>query len=106
MSVHWRCPLNSRCPLYRASVNRGSTVYDLLTINNPDYISKIYPNELELKQTTEGHGMSSYLDLNIFTTDLYDKREAFNFTIVNYPHMDSNIPSKPAYGVFISQLIR
>ena len=39
-------------------------------------------------------------------TDLYDKREAFNFTIVNYPHMDSNIPSKPAYGVFISQLIR
>ena len=21
-----------------------------------DYISKIYPNELELKQTTEGHG--------------------------------------------------
>ena len=26
MSVHWRCPLNSRCPLYRASVNRGSTV--------------------------------------------------------------------------------
>ena len=41
-----------------------------------------------------------------FTTDLYDKREAFNFTIVNYPHMDSNIPSKPAYGVFISQLTR
>ena len=41
-----------------------------------------------------------------FTTDLYDKREVFNFTIVNYPHMDSNIPSKPAYGVFISQLIR
>ena len=83
---------------------------DLLTINNPDfsdYISKIYPNELELKQTTEGHGKCSYLDLNIkFTTDLYDKREAFNFTIVNYPHMDSNIPSKPAYGVFISQLIR
>ena len=87
---------------------------DLLTINNPDfsdYISKIYPNEPELKQTTEGHGKCSYLDLNIkiinnkFTTDLYDKREAFNFTIVNYPHMDSNIPSKPVYEVFISQLI-
>ena len=26
--------------------------------------------------------------------------------IVNFPHMDSNIPSKPAYGVYISQLIR
>ena len=38
---------------------------DLLTINNSDYISKIYRNELELKQTTEGHGKCSYLDLNI-----------------------------------------
>ena len=88
---------------------------DLLTINNSkfsDYISKIYPSELELKKTTESQGECSYLDLNIkiinskFTTDLYDKREAFNFNIVNYPHMDSNIPLKPAYGVFISQLIR
>ena len=54
----------------------------------------------------------TYIDLNIkiinskFTTDLYDKREACNFKIVNYPHMDSNIPLKPAYRVFISQLIR
>ena len=54
----------------------------------------------------------SYLDLNItisglrFTTDLYDKREAFKFRIVNFPHMDSNIPTKPAYGVFISQFVR
>ena len=38
-------------------------------------------------------------------TCLYDKRETFKFTIVNYPHRDSNIPLKPAYGVFISQLI-
>ena len=26
--------------------------------------------------------------------------------IVNFPHMDRNIPSKPAYGVYISQLVR
>ena len=30
----------------------------------------------------------------------------FNFHIVNFPYMDSNIPSKPAYGVYISQLVR
>jgi len=28
------------------------------------------------------------------------------FPIVNYPFLDSNIPSSPAYGVFMSQLIR
>ena len=40
------------------------------------------------------------------TTKLYDKRDDFNFPIVNFPFLDSNIPSSPAYGVFISQLIR
>ena len=36
----------------------------------------------------------------------YDKRDTFSFSIVNFPHTDSNIPSKPAYGVAISQLVR
>ena len=88
---------------------------DLLTLNNPDFqacIGQIYPPELELKKTTESHDSCSYLDLNIsilngkFCTDLYDKRDTFSFSIVNFPHMDSNIPSKPAYGVVISQLVR
>ena len=33
-------------------------------------------------------------------------REDFAFRIVNFPHMDSNIPTNSAYGVFISQLVR
>ena len=82
-------------------------INDLLTLKG-----HIYPPELELKKTTGSPTNCSYLGLNIivsglkFVTDLYDKREAFNFRIVNFPHMDSNIPSKPAYGAFISQLIR
>ena len=35
-----------------------------------------------------------------------DKRDNFNFNIVNYPYMCCNIPTKPTYGVYISQLIR
>ena len=30
----------------------------------------------------------------------------FSFRIVNFSHMDSNIPANPAYGVYISQLVR
>ena len=30
----------------------------------------------------------------------------FNFPIVNFPFLSSNIPSAPAYGVYVSQLIR
>ena len=39
-------------------------------------------------------------------TSLYVKRDDFNFHITNFPFLSSNIPSSPAYGVFISQLIR
>jgi hypothetical protein len=52
-----------------------------------------------------------YLDLLLeidslgrLRTKLYDKRDDFNFPIVNFPC--SNIPAAPAYGVYISQLIR
>ena len=46
-----------------------------------------------------------YLDNGKLTTRLYDKRDDFNFPIVNFPFLSSNIPSAPAYGVYISQLI-
>ena len=39
-------------------------------------------------------------------TSLYDKPDDFNFHITNFPILRSKIPSSPAYGVFISQLIR
>ena len=55
------------------------------------------------------HDMDN-LEINIrdrkFTTAVFDKRDGFSFHIVNFPHMDSNIPSKPAYGVYTSQLVR
>jgi hypothetical protein len=40
------------------------------------------------------------------TTSLYDKRNDFDFAIVNFPFLCSNIPLSPACGVYISQLIR
>ena len=40
------------------------------------------------------------------STRLYDKRDDFDFHIVNFPFLSSNIPSGPSYGVYISQLIR
>ena len=39
-------------------------------------------------------------------TKIYDKRDDFNFKIINFRNMCSNIPASPAYGVYISQLIR
>ena len=43
--------------------------------------------------------------------DMYENRNIFeqndfDFHIVNFPYLSSNIPSGPSYGVYISQLIR
>ena len=84
--------------------------------NNPkfgNYINDIYPAELEIKDTTDADHRASYLDLDLsydrdkrLQVKLYDKRDDFNFNIVNFPFLSSNIPQSPAYGVYISQLIR
>ena len=73
----------------------------------------MYSPELEIKDTTESNTSAAYLDLLLsigrdgqLRTSLYDKRDDFNFHITNSPFLSSNIPSSPAYGVFISQLIR
>ena len=89
---------------------------DVLSINNPDfenYLGQMYPPELEMKDTMESNTSTSYLDLLLsigrdsqLRTSLYDKRDDFNFHITNFPFLSCNIPSSPAYGVFISQLIR
>ena len=95
---------------------RVDYIDDVLPINNHDfenYLGQMYPPELEIKDTTESNTSASYLDLLLsigrdgqLHTSLYDKRDNFNFHITNCPFLSSNIPSSPAYGVFISQLIR
>ena len=78
-----------------------------------DYIERIYPIELQIKDTTDTVKSASYLDLHLeidnegrLKTKLYDKRDDFSFLIVNFPFLSSNITAAPAYGVYISQLIR
>ena len=41
-----------------------------------------------------------------FQLKIYDKRAYFDFNIVNFPHLDGDVPRAPSYGVYISQLIR
>jgi hypothetical protein len=84
-----------------------STTFYLLTIINSIHVDLIYPNELEIKDTTECSTSASYLDILLkldtngkITTQLYDKRDDFNFSIVNFPNLCSNIPASPEYGVY------
>ena len=95
--------------------NTSRYLDDILNVDNPFFASMykyIYPPELQLNKANESDIQASFLDLNITLKDtlihtkIYDKRDDFNFDIVNFPHLEGDVPLAPSYGVYISQLIR
>ena len=75
-------------------------------------LSQIYPSELQLNKANTSDTEAAILDLrlsisnNIVSTKIYDKRDDFDFEIVNFPFLDGDVPSSTSCGVYISQLIR
>ena len=69
---------------------------------------EIYPSQLTVEKANRSDNLANYLDLTfiIGSNKFYDKCDDFDFHIVNFPFLSSNIPSSPSYGVYISQLIR
>ena len=40
------------------------------------------------------------------SSKIYDRRDDFDFDIVNFSFSDGDVPLRPSYGVYFSQLIR
>ena len=89
---------------------------DLLLANNYDLMTKvmgdIYPKELVLVPDDSNGLSTSFLDLQlvvkdgVVSTSIFDKRDDFDFKIVNFPNLSGNIPLKSSYGVFICEAVR
>ena len=75
-------------------------------------VNQIYPPELQLNKANTSDTEAPLLDLHLsisngfVSSKIYDKRDDFDFDIVNFPFLDGDIPCLPSYGVCISQLIR
>ena len=73
---------------------------------------EIYPPELSLKKENEIDTEGTFYDLDIsvkegkFDHKLYDKRNAFNFSIIRFPYKDSNIPSKMFHSTIGAEVLR
>ena len=90
---------------------------DVLSLNKSkisEFIDLICPCELEIKDMTVSSTSASHLDCYLcidngqLVTRLYDKRDNFNFPIVNFPFLSSSVPKLPlvpAYRVYVSQLV-
>ena len=79
---------------------------DLLNIDNSYFegmVNQIYRPESQLNQANTSDTEVPFLDCFI---QIYDKRDDFDFDIVNFPFLDGDVPRCPSYGVYISQLIR
>ena len=83
---------------------------DLLNIDNP-YFEGIYPAELQLNKANTSYTEAPFfrfISINfrrILSSKIYDKRDDFDFDIVNFPFLDVDVPRTTSYGVYISQLI-
>ena len=75
-------------------------------------VSHIYAAELQLNKANTSGTEDAFLDMHlsisndIVSTKIYDKRDDFDFKIVNFPFLNDDVPRSKSYGVFISQLIR
>ena len=87
---------------------------DILNINNVYFdsmVSQIYPSELQLNKANTSDTEAAFLDLHlsiskdIVSTIIYDKRDEFDFEIVDFLLSDGDVPRSTSYGVYISQLI-
>ena len=106
---------NNQTDIIEALNSTSRYLDDLLNVDNPYFeqmVGQIYPTELQLNKANSSDTEASFLDLNLSITNgivsskIYDKRDDFNFEIVNSPFLDGDVPHSPSYGVYTSQLIR
>ena len=102
---------NNQADIIEAFNSSSRYLDDLLNIDNPYFeqmVGQIYPTELQFNKANSFDTEAPFLDLNLSITNgivssrIYDKRDDFNFEIVNFPFLDGNVPCSPTYGVYIS----
>ena len=74
--------------------------------------NRIYSPELQLNKANTSDTGAPFLDLHLsisngfVSSKNYDKRDYFDFDIVNLSFLDGDVPLSTSYGVYISQFIR
>ena len=66
-------------------------------------VNQIYPPELQLNKANTLDTDAPFLDLHLSISNgfisfkIYNKRDDFDFDIVNFPFLDSDVPRLPSY---------
>ena len=104
---------NNQTDIIEAFNSTSRYLDDLFNINNPYFeqmVGQIYPTELQLNKANSSDTEAPFLDLNlsitngIVSSEIYDKRDDFNFEIVKFPFLDGGVPRSPSYGIVSSKI--
>ena len=83
----------------------------MLTDSTRKYLCRVegfvafYPSKLQLNKANVSDTEVSCLDLHLPISDgfvktkIYNKRDYFDFDIVNFPFLDGDVPRSTSYGV-------
>ena len=69
-------------------------------------VNHVNPSELRLNKANVSDTEASFSDLHLSISDgfvktkIFDKRDDFNFDIVNFPFLDGDFPRSTSYGVY------
>ena len=84
---------NNQTDIIEALNSDSRYLDDLLNIDNPYFeqmVGQIYPTELQLNKANSSDTKAPFLDFNLSITNgivsskIYDKRDDFNFDVVNF----------------------
>ena len=79
--------------------------FKILTILTLKVWSIVYPPEMQLNKANTSDTEAPFLDLHLsisngfVSSKIYDRRNEFDFDIVNFPLLDSDVPRSISYGV-------
>ena len=104
---------NNQADVIKAFNLKSRYLDEFLNIDNAYFegmVNQIYPPELQLNKANTSDTEAPFLDLHLsilndfVPSKIYDD---FDFDIiVNFPILDGDVPRRPSYGIYISQLIR
>ena len=93
--------------------NSTSRYLDLLNIDIPYFegmVNQIYPPELQFNKANTSDTEAPFFKLHLsfsngfVSSNIYDKRDDFDFDIARFPFSDGDVPRRPSDGMYISQL--
>jgi hypothetical protein len=94
--------------LAQTFISSFRSIEDILSLNN--YLHRISPNDLEVKDITDTQKSTSCLDLHldnggILKTKHYVKRDDYTFPIVNFPFISSKASRGALFVVIVIPIV-